>query len=330
MKIANLVAFSALIFLANCKGSPFISGPMPITEANCNALWQEFRDVKQNSVVLPEAFEGESLVRMGFTSIENLGYDPDMTIRTMAFVSYGRSCVDLLHFIPSNLPLAVEKNMISPDTRKVFEERKKFPQWSEAALAFVAAVEQCEDAVDSPCSIAEIAKYTTSPGTEGLSKAIEKDDSHLISFGILALGCDDAQVMRMLVAESGKEITCNRITMSSKLSVNRKLRSEMLSARHASNVYLESQRQALGLQSVSEPIDVSGVPEATAKTESAADGALPQGKSAEYTEAYECATEALKDGYGGGSAAYCVGNSRDPSDIEMRAYADAERDFAIK
>ena len=330
MKIRKYAALIALAFLANCKGSPFISGPMPITEANCNALWQEFREVKQNSVVMPEAFEGESLVRMGFTSIENLGYDPDMTIRTMAFVSYGRSCVDLLHFIPSNLPLAVEKELISADTRKVFEERRKFPKWSEAALAFVAAVEQCEAVVDSPCTIAQIAKYTTGTGTEGLSEAIEKDDSHLISFGILALGCNDAQVMRMLVSESGKDITCNRITMSSKLSVNRKVRSEMLSARHASDVYLESQRQALGLQSVTEPIDVTGKPEEVAEAETAADGAMAQGQSVEYTEAYECATEALKDGYGGGSAAYCVGNSRDPSEIEERAYADAERDFAIK
>lgn len=50
----------------------------------------------------------------------------------------------------------------------------------------------------------------------------------------------------------------------------------------------------------------------------------------EYKEAYACAMESFKDGYGGGPAAYCVGNSRDPSDIEGQAYKDAERDFSGK
>ncbi len=47
----------------------------------------------------------------------------------------------------------------------------------------------------------------------------------------------------------------------------------------------------------------------------------------EYTEAYDCALESFNEGYGSGPAAYCVGNSYDPSELQMKAYADAERDF---
>lgn len=50
--------------------------------------------------------------------------------------------------------------------------------------------------------------------------------------------------------------------------------------------------------------------------------------SAEYKEAYKCGYEGLLAGSGG--AAYCVGNSRDPSRLEMSAYADAERDFKAR
>lgn len=46
----------------------------------------------------------------------------------------------------------------------------------------------------------------------------------------------------------------------------------------------------------------------------------------EYQEAYNCATEALQDGFGPASS--CVGNSRDPSSVEEKAYADAQKDFA--
>lgn len=50
--------------------------------------------------------------------------------------------------------------------------------------------------------------------------------------------------------------------------------------------------------------------------------------SPEYKEAYQCAIENLQEGGEPGSAAgFCVGNSRDPSKTEERAYADAERDF---
>src|SRR5690625_2962694 len=49
--------------------------------------------------------------------------------------------------------------------------------------------------------------------------------------------------------------------------------------------------------------------------------------SAEYSAAYECAMESFQDGYSPGPAAFCVGNSRDPSAIEEKAYADAEKAF---
>ena len=48
----------------------------------------------------------------------------------------------------------------------------------------------------------------------------------------------------------------------------------------------------------------------------------------EYQAAYNCAMESFKSDYGPGPAAYCVGNSRDPSEIEEKAYNDAERDFS--
>ncbi|OQS21183.1 hypothetical protein [Chromobacterium violaceum] len=48
--------------------------------------------------------------------------------------------------------------------------------------------------------------------------------------------------------------------------------------------------------------------------------------SAEYREAYQCALTDLKGG-GFGDVAACVGNSRDPSKLEEKAYADAQRDF---
>ena len=52
--------------------------------------------------------------------------------------------------------------------------------------------------------------------------------------------------------------------------------------------------------------------------------------SSEYKEAYACAMESFKDSYGGGPAAYCGGNSADPSEIEEEAYKDAENDFSKK
>lgn len=59
----------------------------------------------------------------------------------------------------------------------------------------------------------------------------------------------------------------------------------------------------------------------------AAANAAQTGKnSAEYKEAYRCATESFKEN-ASGPASYCVGNSRDPSRLELKAYADAERDL---
>lgn len=52
--------------------------------------------------------------------------------------------------------------------------------------------------------------------------------------------------------------------------------------------------------------------------------------SAEYRAAYECAMDSIQEGYPGGPAAFCVGNSRDPSPIEEQAYADAEIAFKAK
>lgn len=49
----------------------------------------------------------------------------------------------------------------------------------------------------------------------------------------------------------------------------------------------------------------------------------------EYSDAYNCSMESLQVG-GSGGAASCVGNARDPSAIEIRAYADAERDFKAR
>lgn len=45
----------------------------------------------------------------------------------------------------------------------------------------------------------------------------------------------------------------------------------------------------------------------------------------EYQEAYTCAMEALEDDFGPASS--CVGNSRDPSSVEERAFADAQKAF---
>ncbi|NLY14702.1 MAG: hypothetical protein GXZ10_13935 [Gammaproteobacteria bacterium] len=46
----------------------------------------------------------------------------------------------------------------------------------------------------------------------------------------------------------------------------------------------------------------------------------------EYSEAYKCGLEAFADD-AAGPVSYCVGNSYDPSPIQMKAFADAERDF---
>lgn len=46
----------------------------------------------------------------------------------------------------------------------------------------------------------------------------------------------------------------------------------------------------------------------------------------EYSESYKCAIQALTEGAAGPSS-YCIGNSHDPSPIEEKAFADAERDF---
>jgi antitoxin component YwqK of YwqJK toxin-antitoxin module len=51
--------------------------------------------------------------------------------------------------------------------------------------------------------------------------------------------------------------------------------------------------------------------------------------SDEYKEAYKCAKESFASGYTSGPAAFCVGNSRDPSKIEEQAYQDAEHDFKV-
>ena len=46
----------------------------------------------------------------------------------------------------------------------------------------------------------------------------------------------------------------------------------------------------------------------------------------EYSEAYKCGLEAFAND-AAGPASYCVGNSYDPSPVQMKAFADAERDF---
>ncbi|MBA6421185.1 hypothetical protein ACS8E9_05410 [Pseudomonas neustonica] len=46
----------------------------------------------------------------------------------------------------------------------------------------------------------------------------------------------------------------------------------------------------------------------------------------EYSEAYTCGLEAFTEG-ASGPVSYCVGNSYDPSTLQMKAFADAERDF---
>jgi hypothetical protein len=52
--------------------------------------------------------------------------------------------------------------------------------------------------------------------------------------------------------------------------------------------------------------------------------------SKEYKQAYSCAMESFTSGYGAGPAAFCVGNSRDPSNVEAQAYKNAEIDFQRK
>lgn len=53
-------------------------------------------------------------------------------------------------------------------------------------------------------------------------------------------------------------------------------------------------------------------------------------KTREYKEAYACAMESFTSGYGGGATAYCIGNGRDPSKVELKAYKDAEMTFKKK
>lgn len=50
----------------------------------------------------------------------------------------------------------------------------------------------------------------------------------------------------------------------------------------------------------------------------------------EYSDAYKCGYESFEEGYGGGPVAFCIGNSYDPSPLEMRAFTDAERDFKAR
>lgn len=48
----------------------------------------------------------------------------------------------------------------------------------------------------------------------------------------------------------------------------------------------------------------------------------------EYSEAYKCGLEAFAND-AAGPVSYCVGNSYDPSPVQMKAFADAERDFKV-
>ena len=48
-------------------------------------------------------------------------------------------------------------------------------------------------------------------------------------------------------------------------------------------------------------------------------------ESNDYKSAYKCAIEGLKEG--SSPVSFCVGNSRDPSKVEEKAYKDAEQDF---
>lgn len=65
----------------------------------------------------------------------------------------------------------------------------------------------------------------------------------------------------------------------------------------------------------------------SSSTKSAKVAASPtQTDSPEYREAFACAMESYEED-AVGPAAYCVGNSRDPSELEERAYEDAKREF---
>lgn len=50
--------------------------------------------------------------------------------------------------------------------------------------------------------------------------------------------------------------------------------------------------------------------------------------SSTYKSSYDCAMEALKEDSSASPIAYCIGNSHDPSKVELQAFADAARDLA--
>ena len=261
MRFATLATIIASACLASCKDSKSQSSipsdgkhvsqavSMPVTEANCDALWKELIEVKKNTVASIESFQGESMVKIGFTALENLGYNPDTTIRSLAFLaSYGsRSCVNLIYLIPNNLPAAVEKGLISLDTQRVFEERAKFPKWSESGLGFVTAIDQCERDVSSPCTLSEVVPYLKGDVAKRLAKAIETNDSQLFTLAVWNLGCDDKEVMKMVLSGDEGPLTCKGLEPSSELGVNKDVRDRMLSARVESEAYLDAQKQALGV-----------------------------------------------------------------------------------
>jgi len=232
------------------------STPMPISIENCNALWEELIEIRRDRAVVskPESFPGEFLVVDGFSAIENLGFDPDKTIRNFILLLSNRnihnqsSCAQMHNLIPRDMEKAISMGLVSERTRHVFEVVKRYDYYSfEETPALVVAVEKCQAALSSPCTIQKLMDYKNKDNAYSYDSALEwteaGDTDAFNTYVTQQFSCTKL-TSQLLINENGERLNCDKFHVNSTLSVD----SAALAAWRESVAFLESERKASGLE----------------------------------------------------------------------------------
>jgi len=245
MKLSALAA--AFTVLAVGCGKLGADKPMPISNANCSALWVELKNIVDNTPASArqESFQREFLITAAYSALTNLGFDPDKTVRSLAFLPIDPrgTCHDMPLLVPSEPRKAKEKGLINDRTLQVLEawEQLYMGEGSKSGMATVDAVSQCEKNLISPCPITEMIGFLQGDTTYN-GKSMEQIIKDRDSFGLTRLGCDDQASMRLLLNEKREIPSCGNINSDTTLSVNR----DKVAVVNQSRALLDEEKKSLG------------------------------------------------------------------------------------
>jgi len=231
--------------------------PMPISNANCEALWKETKNVLDQTPATTrrETFRDEFVTTAIYSAVRNLDFDPDLTARSLAFLPINprSSCRDMVRMVSVDLEKAKAKGLISERTVKIIEMSIQFDQpGTEVGSATVDAVSQCEKKLISPCPLTEMINFHRGDKEYGLkygSLTFEqivssKNIDDLVAFATYRLGCADESSMQLLLNEKGQVPNCRNLALDTALAIN----GDKVAAQNEAKAVLEEEKNKLGLQ----------------------------------------------------------------------------------